>query len=198
MAATALAPGFGDPVRDAQGTFRTVMMAMARPGTLRQLTAAVDAPAPLAPGAGAVALALCDFETPIWLDDALSAAPAVAAWLRFHTGAPLTDRADRAHFAFVGDPGAMPPLSAFAQGVPDYPDRSTTLVVAVDGLEAAGGWTLRGPGIDGITRLRARGLPPEFPLWLAGNRAGFPLGVDVILVAGMTVAAIPRSTLVEV
>ena len=86
--------------------------------------------------------------------------------------------------------------AGFAQGTPDYPDRSTTLVIAVPSLAEGEGWTLRGPGIDGIARLTVGGLPAGFSGWLADNRSQVPLGVDLVFVAGDRVAALPRSTAV--
>jgi alpha-D-ribose 1-methylphosphonate 5-triphosphate synthase subunit PhnH len=65
MSAVAVARGFADPVLDSQSVFRTVMMALARPGTIAELaTGQLLPPAPLTPELAAVALTLCDHETP--------------------------------------------------------------------------------------------------------------------------------------
>ncbi len=191
----ALAPGFRDPVRDAQAVFRAAMEALARPGTIRALPADLpQPPAPLTPGLGAIALALADHEAPLWLDAPLAAAPAVAEWLRFHSGAPVTADPASAAFALVADPPRCPPLAAFAQGTPDYPDRSATLVLAVAALATGSeGLPLEGPGIRGRARLAAAPLPPDFRERLERNRAGFPLGVDHLLAAAASVAGLPRS-----
>lgn len=193
--ANALAPGFRDPVRDAQAVFRAVMDALARPGTSRALPAAAlpEPPAPLTPELGAIALALADHEAPLWLDAPLAAAPAVSEWLRFHTGAPTVADPAAAVFALVADPPRCPPLDAFAQGTPDYPDRSATLVLAVSSLSAGEWLLLEGPGIPGQARLSAAPLPPDFRERLARNRAAFPLGVDHLLAAPGLVAGLPRS-----
>ena len=105
-----LAPGFTDPVHDAQGTFRAIMDALARPGQPRPLAPGLAPPAPLTAELAAVALALTDADTPVWLDATLAAEPEVAAYLRFHTGAPLTDDPARAAFALIRDPVRCPPL----------------------------------------------------------------------------------------
>ena len=189
---SAVAAGFAEPVVAAQTTFRTVMDAMARPGSVRRL-AGVAAPAPLAPSAAAIALTLLDYETPFWLDAGLAAAPAVAAWLKFHTGAPLALDSGRATFAFVSDPAAMPPFAAFSPGTLEYPDRSTTLVLQVTRLAESNGMTLRGPGIAGTRRLAASPLPADFLAQLAENRAQFPRGIDILLAANDAVAGLPRS-----
>ncbi|MBV8751654.1 MAG: phosphonate C-P lyase system protein PhnH [Hyphomicrobiales bacterium] len=188
----AVAPGFAEPVLAAQATFRTVMEAMARPGTIRRL-AGVDAPAPLSPAAAAIALTLLDYETPFWLDAPLAASGEVARFISFHTGARVTaDPADAA-FAFVAAPAAAPPFTSFAQGSAEYPDRSTTLVLQVADLADGDGMVLRGPGIAGTRQLAASPLPANFLEQLADNRAQFPRGIDILLAASDAVAGMPRS-----
>ena len=196
MSTATLTQGFTDPVRDAQRVFRAVMEATARPGVIHSLRGVAEAPAPLTPELAAVALALADHEAPLWLDPVLAEAPDVATFLRFHTGAPITTDPAAASFALVAAPAACPSHAAFAQGTPDYPDRSTTLVLALDRLEAGRGLRLEGPGIDGRRRLTAAPLPADMLGRLARNRALFPCGLDHLLVAPGHVAAIPRSTVV--
>jgi alpha-D-ribose 1-methylphosphonate 5-triphosphate synthase subunit PhnH len=189
---SAVAAGFAEPVVAAQTTFRTVMDAMARPGSVRHL-AGVAAPAPLAPSAAAIALTLLDYETPFWLDAPLAGAPEVARFISFHTGARLTANPAAAAFAFVAAPAAAPPFATFAQGSLEYPDRSTTLVLQVTRLAESNGMTLRGPGIAGTRRLAASPLPADFLAQLADNRAQFPRGIDILLAANDAVAGLPRS-----
>ncbi|MGR3490480.1 MAG: phosphonate C-P lyase system protein PhnH, partial [Shimia sp.] len=55
MDAQALTGGFADPAREAAHAFRSVMEAMARPGTIRDIAGAAP-PTPLSPAAGAVIL----------------------------------------------------------------------------------------------------------------------------------------------
>ncbi len=189
-----LARGFADPVHDAQAVFRAVMEALARPGTVQPLTTGLEPPAPLTPELAAVALALTDADAPLWLDAALARSRAVAQFLRFHTGARITEDPADAAFALVSDPGACPEFGTFAQGTPAYPDRSATLVLAVADLSDHAGWRLDGPGIRGSATLAAAPLPADMLDRLARNHAGFPQGVDLILAAAGRLAALPRST----
>ncbi len=189
-----LSTGFAEPVLEAQSAFRALMEALARPGSLQALNAALTPPGVLPAELAIVALTLADHETAVWLDSALGADPSVAAWLAFHTGARITADPAEATFAFVTDIDALPRLGDFAAGDDAYPDRSTTLVVAVDHLAAEGCLVLAGPGIDGERQLGVAGWPAGLTDELAANRALFPRGVDLILAAPGTLAALPRTT----
>jgi alpha-D-ribose 1-methylphosphonate 5-triphosphate synthase subunit PhnH len=133
--ATALDGGFSDPVQDAQAVFRALMDAMARPATVVGVRPRAEPPAPMPPLVGAIAIALADADTPLWLDPVLGQSEAIREWLVFHSGASLTDRPAEAAFALIGDGAALPDLGGFAQGTQEYPDRSTTLVIAVEAFD---------------------------------------------------------------
>lgn len=190
---SSLAPAFTDPVLDAQSVFRSVMAAMARPGRVQFLDSELSPPAPLSPGAAAIALALFDYETPVWLDGPLSGAGEVAQWLRFHTGAPIAGDPAQAAFALIAGAKELPELQTFALGLPDYPDRSTTLIVQVESLSSGRALSLTGPGIDGTQDLLVEPLPGDFAQRMIANRSLFPRGVDLLLVTDYALAAIPRS-----
>jgi alpha-D-ribose 1-methylphosphonate 5-triphosphate synthase subunit PhnH len=188
-----ISAGFEDPAREAQSVFRKVMDAVARPGSIADLSFAVDGPKGLDCAAAATALTLFDFETPVWLDPQLRGGD-VEAWLRFHAGCPLVEPADQAAFAIVTDIAAMPNLADFNQGDAKYPDRSTTLVLQVEAIDGGAPVVVAGPGIKGERTIAPRGLPAGFWEQFQTNNAQFQFGVDVILVAGSTLMALPRST----
>ena len=192
--AAAIEGGFADPVFEAQTMFRAVMDALARPGTLQAIGAAVRPPAPMTAGLAAVALTLCDPDSPVWLDAGLAAVPAVADWLRFQTGAPITADPGTAMFALIADGTGLPALDRFALGSDEYPDRSTTLIIAVDELDGGQTLHLSGPGIETTARLAPRPLADHFAAQWRDNRHKFPRGVDVIFVAPGWLAGLPRST----
>lgn len=189
--------GFADPVIAAQGVFRAVMDAMARPGTIHRPDMVARPPAPLSPSAGAVALTLCDADTPVWLDPSLAAAADVVAWLGFHCGTPIARTPAEAHFALVSHPGELIALENFAQGSQEYPDRSATLVFQLESLDGGHRLALQGPGIDGEARLAPHPLPRHFVEQWKQNRARFPRGVDLILAAPGAIACLPRTTRVR-
>ena len=188
MTPDALLGGFADaPVQSAHA-FRASLEALARPGTLHDLTGAIP-PAPMSMAAGVLVLTLCDGTTPVHLVGAHDCA-AVRDWITFHTGAPLV-AAKAAVFA-IGSWDALQPVDRFAIGQPDYPDRSATLIVEMAELSAEGP-RLTGPGIKTAAHLSL----PETAAF-AANRALFPLGFDCFFTAGPQVAGLPRSTKVEV
>lgn len=192
MSISAVAPGFTDSVHDAQRVFRAVLGALARPGRIARLDATLVPPPPLHSTAAAILLALADFETTVWLDDGLSDDSEVAEFLRFHTGARLASSWREADFAIVTVPERMPALATFAQGTPEYPDRSTTIVIQVEAMTNAG-WEFFGPGIPDRVQFSAAPLPLDFQRQLAENRARFPRGVDLIFATAADIAALPRS-----
>jgi alpha-D-ribose 1-methylphosphonate 5-triphosphate synthase subunit PhnH len=186
-----LAPGFADPVGDAQACFRAVLDAMAHPGRVVQIPIGLSSPLPLSPAAASIALTLCDIDTPVWLDAASTEA---APYFTFHCGGPLVADSAEARFAFIADPAALPSLDAFALGSDEYPERSTTLVIAASGFSSVPGMLLSGPGIRGELRLGVAGLPARFWMERANLAELFPRGLDVLFVSGSALAAVPRST----
>ena len=193
----AFAGGFKEPVLEAQAVFRTLMDCMARPGTIGSVVATVTPPAPLCAAAGAVALTLCDTDTPVWLTPAL-AVSALPGWLAFHAGATITDERHAARFAFIEKGAMLPSPDLFAQGTQEYPDRSTTLIVEIEAFMGERPLTLTGPGIRTEEEIAPVGLPEMFPHFWAENRRSFPRGVDLILVAGDAVLCLPRTTVFRV
>ena len=98
------------------------------------------------------------------------------------------DTAD-AMFA-VGAWDALMPITRFAVGTPQYPDRSTTLIVEGFGTTKV---ELEGPGIE--TKMQGD-LPDVKPFQL--NAALFPLGCDFYFTNRDQISALPRTTRVEV
>src|SRR5215470_9933740 len=189
-----LPAGFADKVLSAQSTFRSVMDAMARPGSVQQAIVTVGTPGSMMRGTAAIALTLFDHDTPIWLDPKMSETTEVAKWLKFHSGAPVVEDSSICSFALIGNGIALPDFSRFSFGTNEYPDRSTTLILQVDSLKHGSAFELRGPGIDGSAVLRAMIEPKDLFERLAINETLFPRGIDVVLVSGESIVAIPRTT----
>jgi alpha-D-ribose 1-methylphosphonate 5-triphosphate synthase subunit PhnH len=193
MNAQALTGGFSDPVFDSQAVFRLLMNGMSRPGTIQTVDIDVEQPQPVGRAAGAIALALCDADTPVWLqsDMARSGAP---QWISFQTGAPMASEKNEARFAFLQAPAGICSCDLFALGTQEYPDRSTTLVIEVASFTDGQPLTLTGPGIKDSVTVKVAGLPEVFLGIWNDNRALFPRGADVILTAGDALLCLPRTT----
>lgn len=192
----AVAAGFSDPVQDAQTVFRHVMTALSEPCRARALPPSVliEAPGPLGPVAAAIALALFDFESPIFLDAPLQANREVAAFLSFHTGAPIVKAPDAAHFGLISEVQHCPPLRCFAQGLPEYPDRSTTLIVQVAGFESgADVANYTGPGLKEPQPFDVAPAMKDFDAQWQANGGQFPLGVDLLFASEKALAGLPRT-----
>src|ERR1700710_997946 len=117
-----LPAGFADKVLSAQSTFRSVMDAMARPGSVQRIVAKAGTPAAMMHGSAAIALTLFDHDTPIWLDLAMSETSEISKWIKFHTSAPVIADSSIASCALAGAPANLPPLDRFAFGSNEYPD----------------------------------------------------------------------------
>lgn len=191
-----LQPGFTDPVHQSQQAFRATLNALSRPGTLCTLPAPAAAPSGWSPTLTALALTLFDQDTLVWLD-AVAASTEAVAHLRFHCGCPIVTIPDMAEFAVVSDPSCMPPMHTFPIGDPQYPERSATIILAIESL--TGGTPLRwtGPGIKASVTVAPQGLPPNFAAQWADNHALYPSGVDVFLIAGDQVMGLPRGVSIE-
>lgn len=189
----ALAAGFADPIFDSQCVFRALMRAMARPGRIETLAPQLAPPEPLSAAAAAACLALADFETPLWLSPSLAASADIVEYLGFHSGAAISPHAGAAAFAVVDIRQDELDLGMFAQGTPEYPDRSATLVLICATIGADGGLTIEGPGLKGEGHFAFTPKPADFAAQWRRNRGAFPLGVDLILTAGRSFACLPRT-----
>ncbi|HUH77521.1 MAG TPA: phosphonate C-P lyase system protein PhnH [Devosia sp.] len=185
--------GFSDPVLQSQAAFRAIMNALANPGSV-QVFAQPSAPqGALTAELASILLTLGDQDTPIWLADGLRDADN-AAFVAFHTGAPIVREPGRAVFAFAGSAGELPRFDQFNLGTQEYPDRSSTIVLAVTALSGGTELIIRGPGIKGHGHISPIGLPEDFVAQWADNRELFPRGIDLLLVADGAVLGLPRST----
>lgn len=196
MNADALSGGFSDAAVQSARSFRVLLDVMACPGTILELETARP-PKPLSPAAGTTLLTLADGTTPIFLAGPANCA-AVRDWIAFHIGAPVlqpdmlsSSSPVDVRFAYGTYADLLPYLDSFHLGDPDYPDRSTTVLIELDHL-ANEGSVLSGPGIEHQARLSL----PETALFKQ-NRQLFPLGLDFFLTCGSKIAALPRSTHVE-
>lgn len=168
-----------DPVHDTRATFRALCAAMSRPGTVETVPAPADY---------AVLATLVDHEVTLATADA-DLRGALRREGRLVEADPET--ADVLHARDVPDWD----VREAATGSPAEPSEGATVVYRA----AVGTGTtvhLQGPGVPG-ERTLAVDLPASELEALATARS-YPQGVDAVFAADETVAAIPRSTSVEV
>ena len=189
--------GFDDPVMGSQRIFRMLLDAMSSPGKVINSDIPLQAPAPLLATSAAICLTLLDRETLLWLD-AKADQPQVRDYLRFHCGCMLTARAKEAHFALIADALCVAPLGQFELGTDEEPERSATLIIQVKALSSEGGLKLTGPGIEAARHLHIAPFPPSFLQQVVLNQSLFPRGLDFVFASPNQIAAIPRSSKIEV
>lgn len=178
-----------------QQTFRCILDAMARPA-LRHTAPIIPSPLPteIPPMIAAMALTLCDGDTPLWLSPSLDVEP-VRAWLRFHCACHFVTNPAEASFALVASMEELSDIGVFAQGIPAYPDRSATVCVAGMDFDASlsAPTMASGAGINGAVPVPCA-LSEEFLAMWCVNNEGFPLGVDLLMCDGISFMALPRTT----
>lgn len=191
---TVLDGGFTAPVLQSQTVFRAAMDALANPGTAQNLVASRSMASHWGAELVSIVLTLSDHDTPIWLSPRLATDASVREFINFHTGAPIVTDMAKAVFAFAAHVDELPPIGQFNLGTQEYPDRSTTIVLAVEGLSGGDALTTVGPGIKDHGHIAPVGLPADFIDQWAVNRELFPRGIDLLLVADGQVMGLPRST----
>jgi alpha-D-ribose 1-methylphosphonate 5-triphosphate synthase subunit PhnH len=178
-----------------QATFRVLLDALSRPGTVHALpTGLVDVDVP---AAVLVPLALADLEVALAVLE--PAGPDWAGALRAATGARAVE-SERADLVLALRAPRPDEVRGLRRGTTDRPDLACRLVLACDHVGQGGTvLELTGPGVDGSASLAVDGVPVETLEALVAVNRRFPVGVDTFLVdtAGQ-VAGLPRSTTVRI
>ena len=191
----AVLPGFANPGMDAQQVFRATLSALAEPGLPVDVT--VDLPGLGVPRtAMAVALALLDIDTPLWLSPSID--ETMRAYLRFHAGVRFVSDPKLAAFALVTTASELPKLAVFNVGTAVSPETSTTLIVGVDDFASGTVATLDGPGFAVPRRLAPAGFDTDRWSELVINHQRFPVGVDMLVCSDRQVVGLPRSTRISI
>jgi alpha-D-ribose 1-methylphosphonate 5-triphosphate synthase subunit PhnH len=194
-----LAPSL-EPVRDTQITFRVLLDAMARPGTVRALPVAAR-DAPVNPWLAAALITLLDHEVSLAVEP-FAGSDQIELFVRQRT-AVARATAVRADFVLASADALDASLpTKLRQGTLAYPNDSATLVILVPSLDQANAdgllLALAGPGCPSGHTFRVAGLTPA--LFEARDEvAEYPRGIDLILIdPSGRVAALPRSTAIQV
>ncbi|MER5790196.1 phosphonate C-P lyase system protein PhnH [Streptomyces sp. NPDC001980] len=185
--------------RQAQGVFRAVLDALARPGTTTRLPVAPTGPVP---AALLPLLALADLGTGFCVleQDGTGGTGGTGRWsevVAVATNAPAVPLAEARLVAAVR-PVAPDEIRRLRRGSAEAPEDGALLFLPVSALD--GGprkWRLSGPGVPGDLVVAPDGLPDGFVEARAEAVAGFPAGIDLLLTApDGRLLGLPRSTAV--
>lgn len=223
MNQAAIIAGFDNPVHDSQHCFKQLMSAMAEPGTIQTL-AIKNTPDGLHRSSYQLALTLFDTHTRIAVSASLQSATIIDP-LVFHCGCSFVDLQpvnaagenalnenalnesvlNKADFilADISEWSEVLSSSALSYGDPEYPDRSTTLILQVPEIAdkpIAGALelVLAGPGIESTRSVSISGLQANIVEQWRQNQQRFPLGIDLLVCAPDALLALPRTCRLEV
>ena len=193
--------GFTTPGPASQAVFRRALEALSRPGRCLALqtgeTGALAPPSGVSLAMGALMLTLLDRETSLWLAPAFDQ-PLLRAWLAFHTGVQMADGPAQARFVAARAVELDEALwSQLGRGSDEMPQHGATLLLEVDTLRAGAGLELSGPGIPHTQLLQVDGVSAAVWNRRRAEQVRYPLGVDLLLCCGSTLAGLPRSTRIE-
>lgn len=192
-----------EPVFVAQQTFRTLLTAMSRPGTMHHLSLHADESPEFA-----ICFALLDFEVAHAIVNTGARSDAAIAdfeqRIALHTGSPQSDR-DGASFIIAYGPLPDSAWASVRRGTLAFPDGGATIIYVLPTVGETVSTmittrlTLTGPGIETAQDVMLSGLPgAEFGALSRAN-SDYPMGVDTIFVdAAGCVTCIPRSTKITV
>jgi alpha-D-ribose 1-methylphosphonate 5-triphosphate synthase subunit PhnH len=161
-----------------QQTFRVLLNAMARPGSIGLL------PLPEQPNQSrllAVAEALVDHEVTFAV---LPERPELVDAILRLTGSRFAT-VEHADYVFCEAKSLAETLARVKDGTLEYPERGATVVCEVQAIDEPGSdyIELSGPGIKATRRVQVRGFGPEAQATFRDRNAAPPTGVDVAFVS---------------
>lgn len=159
-----------------QAGFRALLRAFSYPGTIVPLPGAL-----LQVAATLIDGAVC------WADPDELVDARLAALLESPAVAP-------GQAAFIVADASRTPRFEPLPGTLESPEHGATIILRVQRLGSGEPFALHGPGIEGARSLAVEGMASGWWQRRAGWNAGFPCGVDLILVDADSVVALPRTT----
>jgi alpha-D-ribose 1-methylphosphonate 5-triphosphate synthase subunit PhnH len=161
-----------------QQTFRVLLNAMSRPGSIGLL------PVPEQPGQSRllpVAEALVDHEVTFAM---LAERPELIDAVLRLTGSRQA-AVESADYVFCEAASLAETLGRVKDGTLEYPDRSATVICEVEEVQEtrSDGVEMSGPGIKDSTRVHVRGFGPEAQAAFRSRNSLPPTGIDVVFVS---------------
>ncbi|OSN01884.1 MULTISPECIES: phosphonate C-P lyase system protein PhnH [Lonsdalea] len=193
--------GFPNPAFGTQACFRKIVKAMSEPGVTVNVPG-VEGLDNISSSTIAVLLTLTSHKTQLFIDNNISN-PLLLRTLCLHAHVPITASASEAHYALLN--GQMQyfdrhpnnfDLMTFSCGNEMTPEKSTTIILEVDGLNNGRCLKLSGPGVNNV-KIISPHLPAPIRRYLCERPHAFPMGLDFLFTSGKKLLAIPRTTRVE-
>ena len=186
--------GFAHPVFGTQLCFRKIVKAMSEPGSLVTVPN-VSGLESISSATAATLLTLTSHTTPLFIDPRIGN-PLLLRTLCLHTNVPIATTLEEAYFVLLSGNPFSYDLMALSCGSEVEPEKSTTVIVEVDGMHDGPCLKLPGPGIK-THRIISPRLPGSVMNYLCNRPHAFPTGLDFLFTSGKKLFAIPRSTHVE-
>ena len=168
--------------------FRSLVNATSYPGRSFQINK-LKKPSVLSNAAATILITLCDNESNVYLTKEYNTEE-VRNWLIFNTGAIISNKKN-ADFV-IGTWKSLLPLNEFKIGVPEYPERSATLIIEETKYKKVK-CNIDGPGIKNKLNIDL----PNPELFIENNNL-YPLGLDFYFTNDLEILSIPRSTKINV
>lgn len=162
-----------------QLAFRQLLDAFAYPGRLCELDCSTDALSLLLATLADGSVTLADPHTRISSD----------VWRRLGAREAAAEVSQ-----FIVMPGGRMPDFRPMLGSLENPEQGATVILLTDGFNRGHTLHLSGPGIENQSRLCVSGVDPAWWTLRSQWNTAFPLGIDMILISGKQLAAIPRTT----
>ncbi len=172
-----------DEVFDAQAHFRILLDSMARPGSINTLdTKNLSVPDGLNAASAFIAFALLNSDVTFHLNNKNET---VEQYLKTNTFSQAGNSMD-ANFIFLSGKDAADIIFQTSVGEPEYPEKSTTLIIDVASIqdhkqEDSLAIEVSGPGVKDTQTCFIQGLNKAILEALKEQNAEYPLGIDTIV-----------------
>lgn len=181
--------GFKNKTFESQGAFRLILQATSNPGKKVKFMNDNYSQKDLHTSSVNIIFTLLDLDTNVFIQSAQE--NIISNFIKLHTGSPITKNKVESDFAVVTD-GDLD-FDSFNEGLDQYPDKATTLIIQIQSMSQGEDFVLSGPGIKNSNRITLSGIPHNFKEKVNANSSKFPLGVDIFLTCKNELISLPRT-----
>ena len=181
--------GFKNKTFESQEAFHLILQATANPGKKVKFMNHNYSQKDLHISSVNIIFTLLDLDTNVFIQSAQE--NIISNFIKLHTGSPITKNKIESDFAIIthGDLD----FDSFNDGLDQYPDKSTTLIIQIQSMSEGEDFVLSGPGIKISNQITLRGIPHNFKEKINSNSSKFPRGVDIFLTCNDELISLPRT-----